>query len=367
MTSFFAASMMLVTVSEACSNFYMDYTNASFRLSARTMDLGDMLDWEVNAMPRGQKSDVLGTSWVSKYGYVAFTPRSVEVLNRNVKIDGIDLGIFTARDIVSEGMNEAGLTCSFLTLTNSSFQAYNWLHPSRNIMSYSLCKWALENFASVAEVQAALPQMHVFLDTAIHFAFQDTGKKILVAEFINKEQLLHEDLNDGVDTFGIMTNEPRFEWQLQNVKHLEWKRTLSRSAVSVPGNWYPDERFLRVHLVKSAIEKTNQPTSYREAVARVVAILNTVTVPMGDIPGTDSEAAGGEGLADHTQWGVIRDHANKEVYLRSQTNPSFRRIRLAELQLDEGAAVTTMEIEQDPWFLDVSSAFKANVLSTLAV
>jgi len=280
-------------------------------------------------------------------------------MKRHVKIDGVDLGIFAAQDVVSEGMNEAGLTCGILTLENSSFQPYNWFHPQQNIMSSSLCKWVLENFASVDEVQAALPRMHVFLNTEVHFAIQDAGKKILVAEFINKELLLHEDLNDGVDTFGIMTNEPRFEWQLQNVKHLEWKRTLARSAVSVPGNWYPDERFLRIHLVKQAIEKTKQPTSYREAVANAVAILNTVTVPMGDIPGTDSEASGGEGLGDHTHWGLIRDHLHKEIYLRSQTNPSFRRIRLADLQLGEGEPVTTMEIEQDPWFLDVSKAFKS--------
>jgi len=283
-------------------------------------------------------------------------------MKRHVKIDGINLGIFAARDVVSEGMNEAGLTCSFLTLQNSSFQPYNWMHPQRNIMSYSLCKWVLENFASVDDVQVALPKMNVFLDTAVHFAIQDVGKKILVAEFLNKEQLLHEDLNDGRDTFGIMTNEPRFEWQLQNVKHLEWKRTLARSAVAVPGNWYPDERFLRVHLVKQAIEKTKQPATYREAVARTVAVLNTVTVPMGDIPGTDSSAAsGGEGLGDHTQWGLIRDHLNKEIYLRSETNPSFRRIQLAELQLGEGEPVTTMEIEQDPWFLDVSKAFTSEI------
>jgi len=138
--------------------------------------------------------------------------------------------------------------------------------------------------------------------------------------------------------------------------------TLARSAVSVPGNWYPDERFLRVHLVKQAIEKSKQPQSYRQAVANVVAILNTVTVPMGDIPGTDSEASGGEGLGDHTQWAVIRDHVNLDYYLRSETNPSFRKIQLAALNLEEGAPIGTMQIEQDPWYLDVSRAFKPDVV-----
>ena len=38
----------------------------------------------------------------------------------------------------------------------------------------------------------------------------------------------------------IMTNEPSYQWQLQAVKHLQWKESLARSAVSMPGSWYPD-------------------------------------------------------------------------------------------------------------------------------
>ena len=32
-----------------------------------------------------------------------------------------------------------------------------------------------------------------------------------------------------------MTNEPGFAYHLANVKHLQWKRTLARQAVPVPG------------------------------------------------------------------------------------------------------------------------------------
>lgn len=343
----------------SCSNFRMNYNNASFQLSGRTMDLSSDLDWLVHSVPRGEKSNVLGTRWTSTYGYVGFTPKSAEVLRTRFNLDALNLGILKAKDVVSDGLNEQGLSCAFLTLEDSKFESYNVLHPQRNIFSWSFCKWALENFASVDEVQAAIPEKHFFINTDVHFVLADAGEKSVVVEFIDGKQLIHEDLNDGVEAFGIMTNEPRFEWQLQNVKHLEWKRSLARSSVSVPGNWYPDERFLRVHLVKQAIEQTKQPSTYREAVARVVAVMNTVTVPMGDIPGTDSEDGGGEGAGDHTQWGVIRDHANVEYYLRSETNPSFRRIRLSELDLEEGSSIGTMEIEADPWFIDVSSGFKA--------
>lgn len=238
----------------------------------------------------------------------------------------------------------------------SKFQPPSPLHPERDLLSYALCKWTLENFATVPEVQASLPTLRVIVNFSIHFVIQDADRKTIVVEFIDGEQRIHFDPNDGIQGFGIMTNEPPFDWQLRNVQHFEWKRGLARTSVSVPGNWYPDERFLRVHIVKQAIELTRQPESYREAVAYAVAVLNTVTVPMGDIPGTDSGVHSGEGDGDHTQWAVVRDHANRQLYLRSSTNPSLRRIDLSGMNFTAGLPVTTMEVETDPWFIDVTGA-----------
>ena len=47
---------------------------------------------------------------------------------------------------------------------------------------------------------------------------------------------MYDDRNDGGATgWGIMTNEPPFDWQLRNVEHMLWKGALARSAVAVPG------------------------------------------------------------------------------------------------------------------------------------
>jgi penicillin V acylase-like amidase (Ntn superfamily) len=53
---------------------------------------------------------------------------------------------------------------------------------------------------------------------------------------------------------GVFTNEPTFDWHQQNIEHYEWKRTLARQAVAVPGNFYPEERFLRAYMVKSGMQ-----------------------------------------------------------------------------------------------------------------
>jgi penicillin V acylase-like amidase (Ntn superfamily) len=95
---------------------------------------------------------------------------------------------------------------------------------------------------------------------------------------------------------GVMTNEPNFQWHVENVKHAQWKQHNERPAFTIPGAFYPDERFLRIHLVKSAMP---QPNSYDEAVMQAVHVLNTVTVPMGAQLGTDSSE--GEGVGDHTK------------------------------------------------------------------
>lgn len=52
----------------------------------------------------------------------------------------------------------------------------------------------------------------------------------------------------------MFTNEPTFDWHQKNIEHYEWKRTLARQAVAVPGNFYPEERFLRAYMVKSGMQ-----------------------------------------------------------------------------------------------------------------
>merc|ERR1712232_414286 len=171
-------------------------------------------------------------------------------------------------------------------------------------------------------------------------------------EFLEGHQEIYEDGNDdGITGFGVFTNEPPLMWHIQAVRHLKWKQSMARPSVSMPGAWYPDNRFQRLYLVKSAMPK---PTSYEEAMMQTVHVLNTVTVPMGAQLGTDSGR--GEGRGDHTQWGVIYDSKNKTVYWRSQANQNLQRIRLADARLEEGSPEQSLAVlgSQLPWFSDAS-------------
>ena len=68
---------------------------------------------------------------------------------------------------------------------------------------------------------------------------------------------------------------------------------------------------------------------------QAVHCLNTVTVPMGNQMGTDSGP--GKGLVT-IRWGVIYDHKQQILYLRSEMNQSLQRVQLADIKLGKGAA-----------------------------
>jgi penicillin V acylase-like amidase (Ntn superfamily) len=140
------------------------------------------------------------------------------------------------------------------------------------------------------------------------------------------------------------------------VKHYEWKQKLARPSVSMPGAWYPDERFLRLHLVRKGLPK---PRDYQEAVMQAAHVLATVTVPPGDQMGTDSGA--GEGEGDHTLWGVLYDLTNARLYLRTADNQNLQRFDLADLDLRPGAPPVSLSLGRGnglPWAHNATGSLK---------
>jgi len=138
-----------------------------------------------------------------------------------------------------------------------------------------------------------------------------------------------------------------------NIRHYEWKRTLARQSVAVPGNFYPEERYLRVHMVKAGMQSLMETTSdYQTAFSLATQVLNTITVPMGEQYGTDSS---GTQEMDHTVLGLVRDHSNKVIYWRDAYNPTFRRISLEDaLTQAHGNKHVSMTMTHGPFFVDMA-------------
>jgi len=319
---------------QACSNFAMQN---SFGLSVRTMDLGDVLglSWSILTLPSADSS---------KHGLLGFAATLAGIPNENWLFGG---------------MNDAGLSCDAQTLIGTEYP--NPSNTSDSVDVLHLCRWALERFASVEELATGLAKVK-FAGPSIlekqfgglHWVLRDAVRGIVV-EFQHGQLMIYEDSNDGKNGFGIMTNEPSYPWHVEAVKHLQWKESLARTAVSMPGSWYPDERFQRIYLVKRGMP---QPKNYQEAVMQAVHVLNTVTVPMGLQLGTDSGKGSGEGSADHTQWGVIYDHVKGMIYWRSVENQNLQRLQLQVLLKSKQKRSINANAAELPWFHDASDAFE---------
>ena len=190
----------------------------------------------------------------------------------------------------------------------------------------------------------------------VHFVVRDAQGLGLVVEFMDRSTKLYDDLNDGgAHGYGVFTNEPPYPWQVDNVRHFRWKQSLARESTVVPGNWYPDERFLRIHLVKAAMP---EPKTYQESIQHALHVLNTITVPMGLQMGTDSGF--GEGQADHTHFAHIYDHKGAILYWRHQTNLQLERVRLADV-LGSPTPLTLPMYNDLPFFHDAADKFVKSV------
>lgn len=153
-----------------------------------------------------------------------------------------------------DGINDLGLSCSMLALVGTEYEKPR-LHR-KNMFYGVFCLWAMQSFSSVAEIAEVMDEITIWGPNIVaeHFLVRDSSGASLVIELINGEKKLYIDNNDGVSGVGIMTNEPTFDWHLANIDHYEWKRTLARQAVGVPGGWYPEDRFLRVYMVKQGMQ-----------------------------------------------------------------------------------------------------------------
>jgi penicillin V acylase-like amidase (Ntn superfamily) len=248
-----SASLLLLAssagITYGCSDYFMNFTNPSIRLSGRTMDLGSTTNWTITSWPAGEEyaSDFNPES-SSEQKYTSF--RWTSIYN-TIGITGNWFGDdhYGFPSLFGDGINEKGLSCGLLTLIDTVYE-----DPSpnkKNIFYGTFCQWALQNFANVHEVSDSMDDIRIWgpVILAEHFVLRDANGDSLIIELMDGKKHVYLDENNGKSGWGIMTNEPTFDWHLTNIGHYEWKRSLSRQAVGVPGGWYPEDRFLRLHMV----------------------------------------------------------------------------------------------------------------------
>ena len=314
----FFCKLAALAGASACSNVQLP--NDDFAsISARTMDLGFWNDFSLEAVPAGHIFHMNSTKpapAVAKYGYLSIFP----------SVESVATPMGPARMVVA-GLNTEGMSCDMQTLVGTAYPRF----PAAGSASFDvlvLCEWALASFANAGEAAAALqpggddgraPPAFVAMGPdflGFHFVLRDAFGPSVVLEFLDGEtHVTFDDASGSSGGVGVFTNEPPFPWHVANVEHLEWKRSLARPAVAIPGGFYPDERFLRLHLLRQGLPA---PSSYRAKVAQALHLLDAVTVPPGKQPATDSGK--GEGPGDHTVFGLVYDHTPGNATVRGRAH-----------------------------------------------
>lgn len=63
----------------------------------------------------------------------------------------------------------------------------------------------------------------------------------------------------------------------------------------------------------------------------------------------------GEGNGDHSCWGLVRDHKEPALYWRDATNPTFRKVSVAQvLAGPHGPRKRALKMETGPYFIDMT-------------
>jgi choloylglycine hydrolase len=349
------------------SLIYRDSSDKAY--FGRTMELTTDLPYQLVYFPAGLSfsSAIEGhpaLSYSGKYGVLAVT------MPGRVPTAQSPLGVADLK--VLEGMNDQGLTFSLL-----SYPAAGGGHASvaatRAVLSASdLGNWALCQFATVAEVKAALAAQPVLLESLtllggvespFHYVVHDQSGASFVIEFHKGEMMTYD------NPIGVMTNGPQFSWHVTNMDNYTFLSNVDKSTATfgsykamqpdsgiatagLPASNTSVGRFVRAAYYAQFTERAKTPDL---AVMTLAHIMNNFDRPRGisiDYPsdgGGHLEVAGLSSDADepyateYTSWTVLADLDRKQFHLRTYRGLNYANFDLAALAKAGGVCVLPLE------------------------
>lgn len=325
----------------ACTSFLLKAADGS-PVYGRTLEFGFPLESEAIVIPRHYAARATGPEgkpgwgWKSRYAIAGLNAFGLPV--------------------VVDGLNEKGLAGGILYFPGfAGYADPNSADPNsadhrHALAPWDFLTWALGNFASVAELRAALDTITIVdlvqptlgITPPFHYALHDASGASLVVEPIAGRLKVYD------NPLGVMTNAPSFDWHLTNLRNYvklspvdapplkiagESFAPLGAGSglLGVPGDPTPPSRFVRaVGLTLSAEPQKNAADTVRLA----EHILNNFDIPMGLVRVSPQETS----RFEYTQWSSIADLSGRVYYVKSYDNQSLRSIDLTKLEL-EGRSV----------------------------
>lgn len=206
------------------------------------------------------------------------------------------MGVATVRDgfpLFYDGVNEAGVAAAALNFPVSAKYA-DFKEEKLNLASFELIPYVLGTCGSLAEVRELFENVNITSDgfstalppSPLHWIFADKGGAVTV-------ESTAEGLKVYDNPVGVLTNEPKFDFQLtrladySNLDALPPKNSLCRDfqptrysrglgGVGLPGDFSSPSRFVRAVFVKKHISSDGAGR-----VERFFHTMRSVFVPRG--------------------------------------------------------------------------------------
>ncbi|MGY6217227.1 linear amide C-N hydrolase [Methylolobus aquaticus] len=334
-------------------------------ISARTMDFDPNLAWYMENQAKGQtvtatnprQKNMQPMQWTSLYNLVGFSGAP---------------GIVKGNGRYFDGMNEKGLSAAMLWLEDawplkedSKSQYPEPQEGDRNLSVQFVVNFVLSMCDSVRCAVNLFEEnprpvvwgeglnfrpLSIEIPLGLHLVLHDARNHSAVIEWHDKQQFIYA----RTDSHHVLTNEPPLPDQLSALRNPDFRRLTSTNHFKevdsdltqpfmnlLPGDSSSGSRFITTKKLSSAITKdvheywpvypdptkTLTPRLWRVQLAnRIMARVEEV---YGEAPVTFLGYK--TGIYFHTQFTVIRDHSNLNLYVRGVYNPALRRIHLADL------------------------------------
>ncbi len=280
-------------------------------IAGRTMEWAFDMKWTLVSRPKGTI-------------VTQAAPKALNLPTRTTPtkyaVVGVSANIIPGGTIL-EGQNSAGLGMSGNFLPGFTQYQTVTAQDQNYVELLSFGGWALGNFATVAELRAALKVTKVWSDPSIptgptppeiHFVFNDRSGAGIVVEYVNGEVQISDNVAH------VLTNAPTYDWHLTNLRNYLNLSTVGVSAreigasnvtalgqgggfVGMPGDYTPPSRFVRASALRHVVP---EPKTGAEAFETVAHVLNNVDIPIG---AAQSKLPDGGLVSDYTQWVSLKD------------------------------------------------------------
>lgn len=307
--------------------------NALAVLTGRSMDWPESTAPLLTSFPRGRARD--GGRLLTEV-VVADNPLRWNSVHGSLVTTVYGLGTV-------DGINEKGLGVHALYLKSTDVGTRDPKRPGLHTGLWA--QYLLDQAATVAEALALMTDVQLVMvgangfDATLHLAIEDATGDSAILELAAGEVVVHHGRE-----FRLMTNDPTYDEQLALLAARDFSHP--NRDMPLPGNVNPVDRFQRAAYYAALLP---EPSTERQAVASVLAIMRNVSVPFG--------APYGDFGVYNTEYRTVCDLTHLVYFFELTTSPSTLWVRLSDLDFAEGAPTRVVDPYDESLTGDVTGSF----------